>query len=100
MLNSIYRLARSDDVCIVGIGRVFIGAEIANTHVLCVISVGMTACKNQSVCRIVGAGKGTVRQHIAVKVITYGVAVEHDTDKMKKCTGKPSVGLSKVPLIS
>ena len=27
---------------------------------------------------IIGAGKGTVREHITVKVIAYGVAVERD----------------------
>ena len=38
----------------------------------------MTARRNESVRRIVGAGKGTVREHIAVEVIAYGVAVERD----------------------
>ena len=38
----------------------------------------MTARRDESVCRIVGAGKGTVGKHIAFEVIAYGVAVERD----------------------
>ena len=38
----------------------------------------MTARRNESVGRIVGAGKRTVREHIAIKVIAYGVAIERD----------------------
>ena len=37
----------------------------------------MTAGRNESVGRIVGAGQGTVREHITVEVIAYGVAVEY-----------------------
>ena len=36
----------------------------------------MTACGDQSVCGVIGAGKGTVRQHIAVKVVADSVAVK------------------------
>lgn len=38
----------------------------------------MTAGRNEFIRRIVGAGKGTVREHITVKIIAYGVAVERD----------------------
>ena len=38
----------------------------------------MTAGRNEFIRRIVGAGKGTIREHIAVEVIAYGVAVERD----------------------
>ena len=38
----------------------------------------MTARRNESVGRIVGAGKGTVREHIAVKIVAYSVAVKRD----------------------
>ena len=36
----------------------------------------MTARRNKSVCRVIGAAKGTVREHIAVEVIAYRIAVE------------------------
>ena len=52
--------------------------SITNSHVLCVVSVGITTRINDPVRRIVGAGKRTVREHIAVKVIAYGIAVERD----------------------
>ena len=61
--------------------HVYVGggsAKVADSHVLCVVSVSMTARRNESVGRIVGAGKRTVREHIAVEVIAYGVAVERD----------------------
>jgi len=38
----------------------------------------MTARGNEPICGIVGAGKGTVRQHIAVKVVADCIAVESD----------------------
>jgi len=38
----------------------------------------MTARRNESVCGIIRAGQGTVREHIAVEVIAYGVTVERD----------------------
>lgn len=38
----------------------------------------MTAGRNEFIRRIVEAGQGTVREHIAVEVIAYGVAVERD----------------------
>jgi len=47
-------------------------------NVFSIVSVSMTACSNESVGRIVGAGKGTVREHITVKIIAYGVTVERD----------------------
>lgn len=37
----------------------------------------MTACGNEPVSRIIGAGEGTVREHISVKVIAYRVAVKY-----------------------
>ena len=40
---------------IVGIGRIFISAKVADSYVLCVVGVGMTARRNESVGRIVGA---------------------------------------------
>lgn len=65
-------------VGVVGIGRIFLCTKIADSHILCVIGIGMTAGRNEFVRRIVGAGQGTVREHIAVEVIAYGVAVERD----------------------
>ena len=53
-------------------------SKIADSYVLGIVGIGMTAGRRESVCRIVGAGKGTVREHIAVKVIAYGVAIERD----------------------
>ena len=38
----------------------------------------VTPVKQEISCRIVGTGKRTVREHIAVKVIAYGIAVERD----------------------
>ncbi len=38
----------------------------------------MTACRNESVSRVKCAGKGRVRQHIAVHIVRYGAAVEDD----------------------
>ena len=64
-------------VGVVGVLRVVSGAKVANTHVLCVVSICVTARRNESVCRVVGAGKRTVREHITVEVIAYGVAVEY-----------------------
>ena len=40
------------------------------------VIICVSACRDESVCRVVRAGKGTVREHIAVKVIAYVVAVE------------------------
>ena len=36
----------------------------------------MTTRTQESVCGVIGAGKGTVREHIAVEVIAYRVATE------------------------
>ena len=52
--------------------------SITNSRVLCVVSVGITTRINEPVRRIVGEGKGAVREHIAVKVITYSISVERD----------------------
>ena len=43
-----------------------------------VLGIRMTACRNESVCGIIRAGQGTVREHITVKVIAYSVAVERN----------------------
>ena len=53
-------------------------SKIADSYVLGVVGIGMTACRNEPVRRVVGAGKRTVREHIAVKVIAYRIAVERD----------------------
>ena len=37
----------------------------------------MTAGRNEFIRRIVGAGKGTVREQVAVKVVAYAVSVKH-----------------------
>ena len=53
-------------------------SKIADSYVLCVVGIGMTAGRRESVCRIVSAGKRTVREHIAVKVVAYRVAIERN----------------------
>ena len=37
----------------------------------------MTAGRNESVGGVIGAGKGTVRGHIAIHIVRYGVPIEH-----------------------
>ena len=58
----------------VGIGGILVRAKVADSHIFCVVGVGMGTRGNKPVCGIVGAGKGTVRQHIAVQVIAYRIA--------------------------
>ena len=77
-IRSLHQKHTELGVGIVGISSILIGTKIADSHILGVVSVGMTARGNESVCRIVGAGKGTVREHITIEVIAYGVAVERD----------------------
>ena len=63
---------------VVGIGSVFTCTEIADTNISGIVGVGMTARSNQPISGIISAGKGTIREHIAVKIIAYGVAIERD----------------------
>ena len=44
----------------------------------------MTTCGNESVGRIVGAGKGTVREHITVEVIAYESDNNNNWDVIEK----------------
>ena len=62
----------------VGIGGILVRAKVADPYVFSVVSVGVTSRRNESVGRVIGAGKGSVREHIAVEVIAHGVAVERD----------------------
>ena len=65
-------------VGVVGIGRIFLCAKVADSHILGVIGVGMTAVRGQSVCRVIGVRTNTVARHIAVHVIGYSVAVKYN----------------------
>ena len=77
-VSSLHQKHTELGIGIVGIGCILISAKITDSYVFRVVSIGMTACGNESVGRIVIAGKETVREHITVKVIAYGVAVERD----------------------
>ena len=78
IVSSLHQKHTELGVSVVGIGSVLIFTKISDSYVFCVVGVGMTARRNESVCRIVGAGKGTIREHIAVKVIAYSISVERD----------------------
>ena len=38
----------------------------------------MTACRDKPVCRIIAAGQGAIRQHVAIRIIADRAAVEHN----------------------
>ena len=74
-VSSLHQKHTELGIGIVGIGCIFISAKITDSYVFRVVSIGMTACGNESVGRIVIAGKETVREHITVKVIRYCITV-------------------------
>ena len=65
-------------VGVVGIGCIIFAAAISDSYILRIVSICVVSRPDKSVGRIVGAGEGTVRQHIAVKVIAYRITVERD----------------------
>ena len=71
------KLAQST-IGIVGIGRVFLCAKVADSYVLGVVGVGMTTSRNESICGVVGKALNTVVQHIAVHIVRYGIAVKYN----------------------
>ena len=77
-IRSLHQKHTELGVGIVGICSILIGRKIANPYVFSVVSVGVTSRSNQPICGIISAGKGTIREHIAVKIIAYGVAIERD----------------------
>ena len=54
-----------------------IGVLSACSQVLGVVGIGVTACRNESVCRIIRAGDYAICEHIAIHIVRYGVAIEH-----------------------
>ena len=77
--NAIRRLHQHTaelDVGIINVSSICPITVLTNSYVLSVVGIRAAICQNKSVCRIVCKRFRTVRQHIAVKVVAYGVTVK------------------------